>query len=81
MELDVKLTYNDLKMFLSEKDIEDIENFPNPTIEQAKQMKKYWEQAYGNTLLRGQDRESLIGGIIVMKPYLKVLKEYPELFI
>jgi len=64
MNIDVKLTYNDLKLFLSDKDVEEIENFPTPTIQQAKQMKKLWERTYGSTLLRGEDRESIIGGLL-----------------
>lgn len=80
MKLEVKLTYNDLELFLTKEDREQIDAMPMPSLEQAKMMKKRWKEFYGDYEVP-KTPEGMQNGIIFLKPYLKVFKEYPELFI
>ena len=76
----IKFSYNDLELLLTKEDREQIDSFPMPSLEQAKMMQKRWENFFGKALVP-ETPEAMQNGIIMIKPYLKVFKEYPELFI
>jgi len=80
MKVEVKLDYNDLKLFLTKADLEQIKGFPEPSLEQAKMIKKQWEDHFGKTEIP-KTPEAMQNGIIWIKPFLKAFDTYPELWV
>lgn len=78
--MEVQLSYNDLKLFLTKEDREQIKAMPMPSLTQAKEMKKRWDSFFGENLIK-KTPEAMQNGIIHLKPYMKVFNEYPEIFV
>lgn len=81
MKTTIELQYNDLKMFLTDADREQIKNFPEPSLEQAQMMKQQWETYFGTDVVSIDTPENIIQGIIWIKPFIKAFDSYPEIFI
>ena len=81
MKTKVELQYNDLKMFLTKEDLQQIKDMPEPSLEQAQKMKHDWQTYFGTDVVPRDNPENIVQGIIWIKPYMKAFDTYPEIFI
>jgi len=74
------LDHNDLSLFLTKEDRQQIEEMPMPSYTQAELVIKQWDNCFASREVN-QTPEAMQTGMIFLKPYLKAKENYPELFI
>jgi len=78
--MQIKLTYNELKIFLTSEDYEQIKDMPEPSLVQAQLVIKKWKDYYDERICE-EDSNLVLQGRIMLKVYLKAKGCYPELFV
>lgn len=78
--MNIQLSFNDLELLLTEEDRQQIKEMPVPSLYQAKEIVRMWNNSYGKALVEKKP-EVVQNGIIMIKPYIKARDSYPQLFI
>jgi len=74
------INHNDLELFLTKEDRQQIKDMPEPSRQQAEMVIQKWNDYFGEKEVK-ETPEAFNTGKIWIKTYIKARDCYPELFI